>query len=358
MIYVVLGTKAQLIKMAPVIRLLQERDFSFRFIHTGQHKETMKEMYRDFGLKDPDIYLYSGEDITSIFKITYWFIAIFFKSITMRKMIFPENNKSVVIIHGDTFSTLYGALIGRLFGFEVAHIESGLRSFRLFHPFPEEITRLLVFRLSSILYCPGAWAMENVKKYNKRIVNTQGNTLIDTIAISKNADKSEVTDNSEQFGLVSLHRYENIFKKNQLEKIVSFLEMISSHHKLIFILHVPTRKQLIKFQLIERLRACKNIELEKRLSHPSFLRKLLDANFVITDGGSLQEETSYLGIPCLLFREATEREEGIGKNVILSKFDEKIITHFVNNFNSLRREEGVFQHSPSEIIVDDLKGYG
>ena len=357
MIYIILGTKAQLIKMAPVMKSMQDRKIPYCFIHTGQHKLTMSDMYQDFGIKEPDIVLYEGSDITSTLQVFSWFSKLIWKTFRNRQQIFAEQKNCIGLVHGDTLSTLLGALIGRLAGIKVGHIESGLRSFNFFHPFPEELTRLMVFRLSHILYCPGHWAVDNVKQLNKEIVNTKLNTLIDTIRLSQNATTPVTLNFKKPFGLVSLHRYENIFKLEQLNKIVSFLEEISEKHQLLFIMHPPTKKNLIRFGLLDRVESNPHIICKDRFSHSKFLSILLKADFVITDGGSLQEETSYLGIPCLLFRQATERKEGLLSNVVLSKFKEDVIEDFVCNYQEYRSIAVDNDISPSDIVVSHIQKF-
>ena len=142
-IHIVLGTKAQLVKMAPVMVRLTERGIPYRFIHTGQHQATMSEMLEEFELEQPDVVLYSGRDIVSLPQMALWLLRILFQCLVSRKRVFGEDARGIVLVHGDTFSTLLGALMGRVARLRVGHVESGLRSFDVFHPFPEEITRLL-----------------------------------------------------------------------------------------------------------------------------------------------------------------------------------------------------------------------
>ncbi len=358
MIFVILGTKAQLIKMAPVMKCLQEQNIPYRFIHTGQHKETMDDMYMDFSIKKPDLFLYDGPDIVSISQVISWFVKILYSSLFKRKTIFGKSKPGIVLVHGDTFSTLLGALMGRVAGHKVGHVESGLRSFNLLKPFPEEITRIIVFRLSHLLFCPGDWAVRNVSKFNnKKIVNTGHNTMADTIRMSlKKNEQGTLKERIEKIGLVSLHRYENIFVRRQLVLIIDFLEIIASKHKLNFVLHPPTKKQLIKYGLYGQIMGNPMINCIDRMNHSEFLELLIDAKFVITDGGSLQEETSFIGKPCLLFREGTERLDGLGENVVLSKFDKTIIDDFIKSYDKYERVAHYPEISASSIIVQELKG--
>src|SRR5205085_6074229 len=108
--------------------------------------------------------------------------------------------------HGDTMTTVGGALIGRLLGAEVAHIESGLRSFDIFHPFPEELNRRITSRLATLLFAPGPWAASNLKR--GIIVDTGSNTIRDALAMTTKLGESPLEIPSEPYGIVSLHRYE------------------------------------------------------------------------------------------------------------------------------------------------------
>lgn len=352
MIHIVLGTKAQLIKMAPIMVRLSEQDVPYNLISTGQHRATMKEMLEEFGLKQPDVVLYDGPDIVSLPKMLLWMLRILWRCIFSRRRIFGERPTGMVLVHGDTFSTLLGALMGRLAGLRVGHVESGLRSFNLLHPFPEELTRVLTFRLSHTLYCPGQWAMDNVAKLRKEKIDTGTNTMADAVALALKMDRRRDHVPAEPFGLVSLHRYENIFRKDVFERIINLLESVARERRLLFILHPPTAKQLDRTGFRERLESNPQIELRPRYTYFDFVSLIEAADFIITDGGSIQEESSYLGVPCLLMRKATERQEGLGENVVLSNYDPDVIETFVRNSERYRRPPAFQSACPTQIIVN------
>jgi UDP-N-acetylglucosamine 2-epimerase (non-hydrolysing) len=356
-IHIVLGTKAQLVKMAPVMVRLAERDISYRFIHTGQHQATMSEMLDEFGLKQPDIVLYSGRDIVSLPQMAMWLVRILSQCLVSRRRVFGDDSRGIVLVHGDTFSTLLGALMGRVAGLRVGHVESGLRSFDVFHPFPEEITRLLTFRLSHVLYCPGQWAIDNVAAYQREKVNTFANTLADTVALAARVPLRSDHIPDEPFALVSLHRYENIFRRDRFMRLVEILEEIAESKPCLFILHPPTEAQLQRFGLHARLADNPRIELRPRYTYFDFFALLKRADFVVTDGGSIQEESSYLGVPCLLLRKATEREEGLGANAVLSNYDRRLIRDFTLHFGSHRQKPTPNPNRPSDIIIDSAITY-
>lgn len=353
MIHIILGTKAQLIKMAPVMKEFMDQGLEYRFISTGQHRDTMDDILRNFGLKSPDYVLYEGPDITSIPKMILWATRILWLTLHNRSSIFSSEKNSIVLVHGDTFSTLLGALMGRFAGLKIGHVESGLRSFNLFHPFPEEITRLITFRLSHYLFCPGPWAMENVRSYPGVKVDTGENTLADALRLAvKNIEGSEVDIPHRPFAVVTLHRYENIYSRSALERIVDIVEGIAQQKSLLFILHNPTKKKLKEYSFYNRLASSKNIEFRKRYDYFRFIKLISAADFVISDGGSNQEECYYLGKPVLLLRKSTERQEGLDENCILSKYEPNTITSFLDNWKSHRRNPQQLENSASEIIVN------
>lgn len=358
MIHIIIGTKAQLIKMAPIMRALMDHGIAYRYISTGQHRETMDDILANFGLPGPDLHLYEGKDITSIPAMAHWSTRILWQTLRKRHEIFGGDTKGIVLVHGDTFSTLLGALMGRLAGLKVGHVESGLRSFNLFHPFPEEITRLLTFRLSHVLFCPGAWAVRNVNNQAATKVDTGGNTLADALQHALgNAKISGVDIPQHPFAIVTLHRFENIFSSSALSRLVAIVERIAKHEHLLFILHKPTEKKLREFSLYERLAAIPNVELRPRYDYFRFIKLLSAADFVVSDGGSNQEECHYLGKPVLLLRQATERQEGIGENCLLSTYNPETIDHFVTNWRAYSREPRFPEYSPSAVIAYQCRNF-
>lgn len=354
MIHIVLGTKAQLIKMAPIMKKLTQRGIEYNYISTGQHKETIDDILINFDIKKPDHQLYDGKDITSIFSMLLWSVKILYDSFVRRKEIFRNDKNGIILVHGDTLSTVLGALMGKFTGLRVGHVESGLRSFNMLQPFPEEIFRKITFRLSDVMFCPGDWAVNNLMKYKGVKIDTEINTLYDSLNFARpSIDKiADIAIPSEKFAIVTLHRFENVKNKEILERIVVLLEAISENINLVFILHQLTEKKLISYGLLERLKSNPKIELRKRYDYFRFIKLITYSEFVVSDGGSNQEECSYLGKPVLLFRNVTERNEGLGKNAVLSKFDLNIINEFLGNYENRKGIHLEFQKSPTDIILD------
>jgi UDP-N-acetylglucosamine 2-epimerase (non-hydrolysing) len=353
-IYVIIGTRAQFIKMAPVLYEMKEQGVDCTLIYTVQHRENIQEILDVYGLREPDVVIYQGEESNTKSKLIKWTLDMFFKSLFKANKYLPK--KGVVLTHGDTFTAWLAALMGRRAGCKVAHVESGLRSFNIFRPFPEEISRLITFSLSNIYFCSDDWAINNLKRFKGEKINIGANTMLDGVKYAVESDrKTEFKFQKEPYVLVSIHRYENIFKDRFTDTIIPYLKEISKKYKLVITLHPTTRERLKKLNLYDELDRDERIILHERFDFVDWINVCNDAEFVISDGGSNQEELSYLGVPTILFREETERKEGLGENVVLSKFDDKIIKNFVENYESFRREPLFEKVSPSKRIVDYLK---
>ena len=363
MIHFVIGTRAQMFKMAPVMLECESRGLEWRWIYAAMHKETIQETLDMFGLPKADYTIVKWDDeARTIGKAGYWFIRLI-KALPRSKKILAgrTGKKHIVLTHGDTPVTPIGALIGRLTRTPVMHVESGLRSYNIFHPFPEEISRLITFRLATMYACPGEWAMNNLKKYQGIKINTHENTQIDVLTFGlKNLDKAKIKKPKGKYVVLSSHRYENVFNKERLEKIISTAEQVAQNFTVLMPGHPVTRGQLKKLGYEERLKKNKHIQLLPRLEYLDFLKLIKDAEFVMTDGGGNQEELYHLGVPTLILRDATERQEGLGSTAVLSKLDHSAINDFIKNYNRYRRPPTKIKNSPTKIIVDELekRGYG
>lgn len=356
MIHIVVGTKAQLIKMAPVMVALRNLGLPYNYISTGQHRETMDDILQNFDLPRARVKIYDGPDVVSIGQMIRWTVFVLWKSLTRRKEIFLDDNRGIVLVHGDTFSTLLGAFMGKLAGLEVGHVESGLRSFKLWQPFPEEITRLLTFRLTDHYFCPNQWAVDNLRSHHGKKISTGGNTLYDSLHKALAKDKpAALLLPLLPFGVVTLHRFENFKDRASALRIVENVERLAAHRPLLFVLHKTTEFNLRRFGLFERIATCPSIELRPRYDYFSFIKILQAAEFVVSDGGSNQEECYYMGKPVLLFRNVSERKEGVGENVVVSEFNTKKIDAFIRDPAQFVRSEIIFPQSPSFVIAQYCK---
>ena len=226
MISIVLGTRAQLVKMAPVIKEFESRNIQTNLIFTGQHRESIDDLLSDFKIDSSFNSVANRGEATGIFGLIAWFISCFWQLIRHRKNFFGSAKKQIVVVHGDTLSALIGAVVGRINGFKVAHVESGLRSFNIFHPFPEEITRLIVFRFTDIAFCPGPWACKNLEKYNLEVVDTGSNTIVDALYLALHAEQKKIAPavQSTRFAIASIHRFENIFFRKRFVLILDLID--------------------------------------------------------------------------------------------------------------------------------------
>ncbi|MEX2480790.1 MAG: UDP-N-acetylglucosamine 2-epimerase [Gammaproteobacteria bacterium] len=362
MIVCVIGTRAQLIKMAPVLVALERAGLGYTLILTGQHRATMFELLAEFGIATVPITLHEGAEITGITQMGLWSLKVLWRALVSRRAIFPaarRGERAAMLVHGDTLSTLLGALIGKLRAYDVLHVESGLTSGTLREPFPEEITRRMVFRLADVAFCPGTWAASNLAGRRLRIVDTGSNTLRDAVRVALARPRTGVSPPAgPSYAVVSIHRFENIFKRERFEFIVECLEAIGERIAIVFVLHPATRKQAERFALLERLESHPAICIYPRMTYVPFMQIIAASRFVITDGGSNQEELSYLGIPTLIMRGATERQEGLGATAVLSRYDRATIDSFVDRAlsgaASPPRTLPEDDASPSAIIVDEL----
>ena len=196
--------------------------------------------------------------------------------------------------------------------------------------------------------------MSNVERYGKQRVDTLTNTLADTLALAPKTPRRTDHIPDRPFALASLHRYENIFRRDRFESLIETLEQLAERTHLLFILHRPTERQLERFDLRARLDANPRIELRPRYTYFDFAALLEPAAFVVTDGGSIQEESYFRGVPCLLMRRATERREGLGANAVLSNYDPAVIRAFLDDPEAHRRPAVETGHAASDLIVDDV----
>jgi UDP-N-acetylglucosamine 2-epimerase len=360
MYHFIIGTKAQLIKMAPVMKEMMRREVPFHFIDSGQHAKTTEGLRRIFKLPAPDVSLrQSGEDITRIGSALLFYIKLLFMALLrrsyVREFIF-KNDTGICLIHGDTLTTLIGLHLAKSAGLKTAHIESGLRSRRLFDPFPEEIIRIWCMRHADILFTPSEEAEKNLSdmKVSGKIVCIPGNTVIDAVRLVNKQQQESDTDSP--YAIATCHRFETISKYKRLSQVVDMLNKLSERMLVKFVVHQPTKNALISSKLIESLSS--NIQLLDLVEYDAFIGLLLHSRCVITDGGSIQEECAYLNKPCLIIRKATERTDGIGSNAILWGFDNRALAQF---FNIVERENFAIDsnnsESPSRLIVDALLSY-
>ncbi len=362
MIHIFIGTKAQFIKMAPILKELEKRKTAYNLIDSGQHAEISRELVKVFGLRQPDVYLRRGQgDIISLKEalgwVLRWGLSAIFRPKGVRRQLF-RGQGGICLIHGDTLSTLLALFLAKRAGVRVAHVEAGLRSYNIWHPFPEELFRLITMYRADVLFAPSQWAYDNLvrMKVKGKIVNVKGNTIADTIryALAQNI-KPQIS--AGDYVLVTTHRLETIYSRNRLTQLVEVLLEISAKYKLIFLMHKPTQKQLEMWSLLKKLEDNPQIQLRRLQGYFDFLQLLRGCRFVITDGGTIQEESYHLDVPCLVMRKKTERQEGLGENVYLAEFNRERINYFYRNYPQFKRGGEPCQGiSPSQLIVNEILG--
>lgn len=357
-IYFFIGTEAELIKVFPIIIACTKKDIICHIIASGQNDITKSRIMKEISLNGIFLELSKESDIEKNAKgLLKWFVRTY-KSAT--KKIESAFNIDMlkgfpIVVHGDTVSTVMGALIGKRLHMKVCHVEAGLRSHHLLNPFPEEIDRLLTSRIARVHFAPGEKSIQNLAHVKGQVINTQYNTIYDSLRYStKMSMQSDVlkTILPKDYFVFVMHRQENLIKKEYVQQIVDRVKKLATNGRsCVLILHKITECTFENMELLSDLKENKNFILLPRVEYFDFMKLLAGSQYVLTDGGSNQEELFYMGKPCLIMRKATERQEGIGKNALL--FDENMdqITAFGKDFHKYEVSKREFEQSPSEIIA-------
>lgn len=355
---VLIGTKAQYIKTAPILRELDRRHIAYQLIYTGQHSETFELLEAAFGTRPADDVLVPDFEAATHGRFATW-SARYWVAVLRRLFGGRWRDTRVGLVHGDTASTLFGAIALRLAGAQVGHVEAGLRSSRLFEPFPEEIVRRLVSRLSRLHFAPDRQAMANLRNVGGIHVDTGGNTLRDALAMALRRMPTLPGDGGEGgYGVVSIHRNENLSQPATFGLLMEEVLSAAERLPLKFVLHPATRARIADSGWLPRLERQPGLQLLERMDYPDFIAMLLGSCFLLTDGGSNQEEAAMLGLPTLLLRRATERHDGLGDNVTLSGLDRDVIRAFVARHAHARWSLRLLDAaSPTGCLVDRLETF-
>lgn len=360
-VLVLVGTKAQFIKTAPILLAMDRAGMDYRLVYTGQHSETFAELEQVFGVRGPDDVLVPATEADSAGRLVRWALSFWVAALS-RVRRGSWRGARWGIVHGDTASTLLSALALRLAGVRVAHVEAGLRSPRLLSPFPEEIIRRLVSRIASLHLAPDAAAAANLRGLGGRVVDTGGNTLRDALAIAINAlGRVDSRAGGDSYAIVSLHRSENLGSRRRFDFLIAQVVAVSKVLAVRFVLHPVTRRRLFATGWHRRLAEEPGIELLERMDYVSFVRLMLGARCLLTDGGSNQEEAAMMGLPTLLLRTETERPDGLADGTVqISGLQGDKIREFVlarlGSAWTPRSPQGY--PSPSDAIVAALAAEG
>lgn len=356
----VIGTRAQLVKVAPVLNLAEDSGLEHVVWFTGQHDESIDDLIRDFSIRSTFVRPKNRKERSSILRLLTWFPGTFLDCRRFVKRIAESGSSApLVIVHGDTLSTWIGAAAGRMAGSRIVHLESGLSSGTVTDPFPEELLRRLTFQLTDYALCPNDDAFERMRTgYRCEAVHTGENTLIDCVrSVIENVASPETAGHRGHF-VVSIHRFQNIYRASALQRIVDEVVSLATVGPVKFILHPPTELRLRKYGLFDQLAASKDIELLPRMPYTEFLSLLAEARGVISDGGSNQEELSYLGVPTILFRGRSERPDGLGKNAVLYGPEMPQLSDYVRSgkLDALRKPTRLDTDiQPTRISVDAIQ---
>jgi UDP-N-acetylglucosamine 2-epimerase (non-hydrolysing) len=365
-IFIFIGTTAELIKLAPVIQELNKRKINFSIIASGQNDIHFEEFASELGNLNI-IYAVTpkGKD-PSLVLFALWSVRTFFSLMLGMRFGFRGLNKSnsYFIVHGDTVSSLMGSLVATLYGLKLVHIESGLRSFNFLEPFPEEICRYIISRLADVHFCPNTKALKNLKLVKGEKVDSEQNTLIETFwsVMKKNSSHSllrQLRKQKTKYFVLVTHRQEHVLfgKKKTTETLKFILSTVPKKFQCIFLVHDLSSDFISVLGSVVPQEIANRMLRVERLPYGDFMQLLQRSEFMITDGGSNQEEMYYMGKPCLLLRNCTERIEGLGENVLLSKNNKIAINKFIKNYKTYRRLPVRIDTRPSKIIADYLFFY-
>ena len=300
----IVGARPNFMKMAPIMHVMARHPTQFDqiLVHTGQHYDAnMSDIFfTELGLPAPDVNLEvgSGSHAQQTAQVMQRF-----------ETVLLAYKPDWVVVPGDVNSTLACALVAAKLGVKVAHIEAGLRSFD--RTMPEEINRILTDQISDLLFTPSEDGNENLKREGiaDEKIYFVGNAMIDSLVrlLPKAAERWSVLQKQfdlDQYVLVTLHRPSNVDDTSALHELMAALSEIAVKVKVFFPVHPRTRKRIIDQQIPFNQ---DKVQLVEPLGYLDFLALQAHACLVLTDSGGVQEETTYLGIPCLTARPNTER---------------------------------------------------
>ncbi len=317
-VFNIVGARPNFIKIAPILRAMKDvSEFEAVLVHTGQHYDRVMSglLFEQLDIPIPHhcLNVGSGTHARQTAEV-----------MTRLEDLMLEDRPDLVLVVGDVNSTLAAALTGAKLGIRIAHVEAGLRSFDM--SMPEEINRLLVDRISEFLFVSEPSGMENLQneglRENQHAVLV-GNVMIDSLAACLPAIKA--TNAAARLGLsgkkyaaVTVHRPSNVDTEETLLQVLSVLEETCEVFHVVLPIHPRTRANLERFGLLSRIMALPRFHMTQPLGYFEFLNLVSHASCVLTDSGGLQEETTWLGIPCITLRENTERPITIseGTNVL------------------------------------------
>ena len=357
----VAGARPNFMKIAPLWRELKKfpSHFSSYIIHTGQHYdyEMSRIFFKNLGLPKPHFHL--GVGSASHARQTAK-IMVRFERVVCDQM--PD----IVVVVGDVNSTLACSLVAAKLKVPLAHVEAGLRSFD--REMPEEINRVVADALSDYLFTTCEDANQNLRREGipQEKIFFVGNVMIDTLLSLKREAMRRNTWKSfglkrKRYALLTLHRPENVDKKEVLLSVLEAFKDIGSHIPIIFPIHPRAAKQVEKFKLRKYFSSQSNsgIHKFKPLGYIDFLNLMCNSKFVLTDSGGIQEETTVLNIPCLTLRKNTERPVTVreGTNIVVGTDPRRIVreaTRIINGKEKKGRTPPLWEGKAAKRIAKVL----
>jgi len=360
----VAGARPNFMKIAPLVRAFKRHNenpsntdthIDFLLVHTGQHYDIqMSEVFfRDLGLPKPDINLEVGSASHA---------AQTAKIMTSFEEVCLAEKPDWVVVVGDVNSTMACTLVAAKLGIKVAHVEAGLRSFD--RSMPEEINRLVTDALADLLLTPSPDGDENLIREGipREKIRRVGNVMIDTLI--DNLGRARQRQPYVQYGLkegqyvfVTLHRPSNVDDKEVLLSIMETLDGLSRRIDVVFPVHPRTRKKMTSFGIWEKTKNLPRLIITDPMNYLDTIGLVEKARFVITDSGGLQEETTFLNVPCLTVRPNTERPVTItqGTNKLTSPTRISAdIEHILNGYSKRRRIPEMWDGMAGERAVKEI----
>ena len=364
----ILGTRPEIIKMAPIIDEIAKRGIDQIVLHTGQHydKEMSDNFFRDLEIPSPDYNIHVGS--ASHGKQT----GLMMKGI---EEVLVSEKPDIVLVQGDTNAVLAGALVASKLHIAVGHVEAGLRSFDM--TMPEEINRRVADVASSMYFVPTVESAINLlaEGFSRRNLIVTGNTVVDAcfrhleIAKKRGIEEESLSrldiENMDNILTLTMHRAENVDDRKRVTSIIEALKELDQMN-IIFPIHPRTKNTLQEFGLFDELDSLEHVHIIKPIGYLDFLQLTSASTLILTDSGGLQEEAITLDVPALTLRYNTERPETVtsGGNILVGS-DKDAILEYVGRILSDEEFRDRMKNAPNpygqgdsaKLTVDAIQEY-